>query len=237
MFDLDNTYVQQEYYLRQKDLFTKGLGYTLGSFEFLDILRGQVPEMNILQLVPGFYLILLFIAFFVLINLSNLLLSLAFQVDIRKAGGVKTTNRIEVALLVKLGFVILYLGLLIAFNSIIPLSFDALDSYGEKSVEDVWSFDELIVIETILLLFLIVLSQLPVVALIQYECEYDALFLPQVWKALCVLSFLFAGVVTPTVDVYTQLSFAFGGIALYVLVINVVQKRVRIKFIETNSLL
>jgi hypothetical protein len=236
MFNLDYTFFQQDYYLRQKDFYTKGVGYGFGAFGFLDLLRGQVPEMNILQLIPGFYLVLIFIAFLVLFNLSNLLISLVLQVDIRKGGGLKTTNRMEVALLVKIGFLIFSLGIIVSFDALIPLSFDSLDAYGKTTLEDVWSLDELIGIETFLLFFLVILSQVPIVALIQYECEYDAIFLPEVWKQLSVLSFLFAGVITPSVDAFTQSSFAAGALTLYVLVIGAVQKRTRIKYLETHSL-
>jgi hypothetical protein len=64
MYSLDSTFVRQQYYLIQKDLYAKGLGYALGVVAFLELFRSQVSEMNVLQLVPGFYLILLFISLF-----------------------------------------------------------------------------------------------------------------------------------------------------------------------------
>jgi hypothetical protein len=190
--------------------------------------------MNVLQLVPGFYLILLFIAFLVLVNLSNLLLTISHEVDIRKAGGSKTFNKIEVLLLVKFGFVVLFTGLLIAFNTLVPLSFDSFDSYGETTLEDVWSFDEIIGLETILIFFLVILAQIPVIA--EFDVEKDAILLPEFWKPLSLSSFVLSGLITPTIDGYTQLSFAGSAIALYVIVITIIQKRVDLKFLETSSL-
>ena len=169
MYSLDTTFVYQQYYLIQKDLYAKGIGYALGVVGFLELFRSQVSEMNVLQLVPGFYLILLFISFLVLVNLSNLLLTISSEVDIRKAGGSKTLNKIEVLLLVKFGFVILFTGLLVAFNTLVPLSFDSFDSYGETTLEDVWSFDEIIGLETILIFFLVILAQVPVIAVIEFD--------------------------------------------------------------------
>jgi hypothetical protein len=153
MYSLDTTFISQQYYHIQKDLYAKGLGYALGVFAFLELLRSQVCEMNVLQLVPGFYVILLFAAFVILVNLSNLLLSISYQLDIRKAGGAKTLNRMEVLALAKLGFVIAFTGMLIAFNTLIPLGFDSFDSYGEATLENVWSFAEIIGVETIIIFF------------------------------------------------------------------------------------
>ena len=236
MYSLDTTFIRQQYYLIQKDLYAKGIGYALGVVGFLELFRSQVSEMNVLQLVPGFYLILLFISFLVLINLSNLLLTISYEVDIRKAGGSKTLNKIEVLLLVKFGFVILFTGLLIAFNTLVPLSFDSFDSYGETTLEDVWSFDEIIGLETILIFFLVILAQIPVIAVIEFEVEKDAILLPEFWKPLSLSSFVLSGLITPTIDGYTQLSFACSAIALYVIVITIIQKRVDLKFLETSSL-
>jgi hypothetical protein len=236
MYSLDTTFISQQYYHIQKDLYAKGLGYALGVFAFLELLRSQVCEMNVLQLVPGFYVILLFAAFVILVNLSNLLLSISYQLDIRKAGGAKTLNRMEVLALAKLGFVIAFTGMLIAFNTLIPLGFDSFDSYGEATLENVWSFAEIIGVETILIFFLIILSQIPVFAIINFEGEEDATLLPGYWKPLSLFCFVISGVVTPTVDAYTQLSFAGAAITLYILVITIIQKRVDLKFGETNAL-
>jgi Sec-independent protein secretion pathway component TatC len=236
MYSLDTTFISQQYYHIQKDLYVKGFGYALGVVGFLELLRSQVCEMNVLQLVPGFYLILLFTSFLVLVNLSNLLLSISYQVDIRKAGGAKTLNRIQVLVLVKFGFLIVFTGMLIAFNTLIPLGFDSFDSYGETTLENVWSFAEIISVETTLIFFLVILSQIPVVAILNFEVEEDALQLPQVWKPLSLSCFVISGIITPTVDAYTQLSFAGAALALYVMVITIIQKRVNLKFVETATL-
>jgi hypothetical protein len=164
------------------------------------------------------------------------LLTISHEVDIRKAGGSKTLNKIEVILLVKFGFVILFTGLLIAFNTLVPLSFDSFDSYGETTLEDVWSFDEIISLETILIFFLVALAQIPVIAVIEFDAEKDAILLPEFWKPLSLFSFVLSGLITPTIDGYTQLSFAGSAIALYVIVITIIQKRVDLKFLETSSL-
>jgi hypothetical protein len=237
MYSLDTTFISQQYYHIQKDLYAKGIGYAFGVVGFLELLRSQVCEMNVLQLVPGFYLILLFTSFLVLVNLSNILLSISYGVDIRKAGGAKTINRMQVLVLAKFGFLIVFTGMLIAFNTLIPLGFDSFDSYGETTLENVWSFAEIISVETTLIFFLVILSQVPVVAILNFEVEEDSILLPEVWKPLSLSCFVISGVITPTVDAYTQISFGGAAIALYIMVITIIQKRVDLKFTETLTFL
>jgi hypothetical protein len=236
MYSLDTTFISQQYYHIQRDFYAKGLGYALGVFGFLELLRSQVCEMNVLQLIPGFYLILLFTSFFVLVNLSNILLRISYKVDIRKAGGAKTINRMQVLILVKFGFLIAFTGMLIALNTIIPLGFDSFDSYGETTLENVWSFAEIISVETTLIFFLVILSQIPVVAILNFDEEEDSIKLPGFWKPLSLSSFVISGIITPTVDAYTQISFGGAAIALYIMVITIIQKRVNLKFVETATL-
>ena len=236
MFSLDTTFVTQKSYYTQKDLYAKGLGYSFGIVVFLELLRSQVCEMRVLQLIPGFYLVLLLTSFLVLVNLSNLLLSLAFQADIRKAGGAKTLNRMYIKALVKLGFLILFTGIFLALNSVIPLGFDAFDSYGETTLENVWSFAEIISIETTLIFFVVGLSQVPVFALINLSTEEDLLLLPEYWKPISLVCFILAGVITPTVDADTQLNFAAAAIGLYIMLITIIQRIGDLKFVETATL-
>jgi len=60
MLNLDETLYLTDSYIKQKDFYLKSFLYSFGVLLFVDILRNQVSEVNLLQLVPGFYLILLF---------------------------------------------------------------------------------------------------------------------------------------------------------------------------------
>jgi hypothetical protein len=51
-------------YNRQRDFFLRGLPYSTAVVLILELARAQVPEVNLLQLIPGFYLILLLFFFF-----------------------------------------------------------------------------------------------------------------------------------------------------------------------------
>jgi hypothetical protein len=95
MFNLDETFLLNNSYVVQKDLYLKSFLYSFGVFSFIDLLRGQVAEIDLLQLVPGFYLVLLFISLVVLTVFSTFFLKIPLEIDNKKAGGTKTTFRIN----------------------------------------------------------------------------------------------------------------------------------------------
>ena len=64
MLNLDETLDLIKPYNNQRDFYIKAGCYSTGVIVFLDIVRGQVPQINLLQLVPGFYLGLLCLFFF-----------------------------------------------------------------------------------------------------------------------------------------------------------------------------
>ena len=57
MLNLDETLITTSSYIKQRDLFLKSFVFSFGVIIFVDILRAQVAEVNLLQLIPGFYLI------------------------------------------------------------------------------------------------------------------------------------------------------------------------------------
>ena len=79
MLNLDETLITTFSYIKQRDLFLKSFVFSFGVIILVDILRAQVAEVNLLQLIPGFYLIL-FISFLYLV-FSNLLNYLPFIND------------------------------------------------------------------------------------------------------------------------------------------------------------
>jgi len=71
MFNLDEPLVINNSYFVQRDLYLKAFLYSVGVVTFIDFLRNQVSEINLLQLVPGFYLVLLFFSLILLIFSSD----------------------------------------------------------------------------------------------------------------------------------------------------------------------
>jgi hypothetical protein len=134
MLNLDETIDTNSAYITQRDLYLRGFLYSLGVVVFIDIVRSQVAEINLLQLIPGFYLILLFISFLLLLGLSDLFIRIPFDFDNNKAIGTKTMNRMEGIILLKFSFLLFFTGVIISLNTIIPLGLDAFYSYGEKTL-------------------------------------------------------------------------------------------------------
>ncbi len=67
MLNLDETFEINNTYVVQRDLYLRGFLYSFGVVVFIELVRAQVAEVNLLQLIPGFYLIVLFISFLVLV--------------------------------------------------------------------------------------------------------------------------------------------------------------------------
>lgn len=236
MLNLDETLSLNFFYIIQRDLYLKAFLYSTGVIIFVDILRSQVAEVNLLQLVPGFYLILLFISFLLLLFFSDSLIRFPIELDNKKEYGTKTVTKLQFFVLFKMSLWVLFFILLLILNTVIPLSLDSFNSYGEKTLENIWSFDEVLGLELILLFFLVLLSQFPIGISLILNTENDSQILPEFWKNLSLVIFLISGFLTPTIDGYTQLSFAFSTISLYLFLINLVQKRVIIKFQGITSL-
>lgn len=236
MLNLDETVEISTSYISQRDLYLRSLLYSSGVVSFIDITRGQISEVNLLQLIPGFYLILLFISFIFLVYFSDLLIRIPIESDNNKSLGTKTIEKVENGILTKFSFFLFYVCLFTILNSVIPLSLDSFNTYGEKTLENIWSFDEVISLEIILLSILLTLSQAPLILLIGLSNEKQKNILPEFWKPLSFLIFIASGLLTPTIDGYTQLSFAFSSLSLYLIIIMILSKRIDIKFNTTNSL-
>ena len=235
MFSLEDAFLANSRYLIQKDFFSQAFGYALGITIWVEVFRSQVAEINVLQLVPGLYLFLLFFAFIFMVGLSYSLLQLLFELDNRKSSGTKTINRLEVISLSKFTVSVVVTQILGSLNSIIPVALDSFNTYGERTLENLWSLDEVLGLELFLLFVIVVLSQFPVVALLNLSNELNTLSLPSYWKPLGLLTFTAAGIITPTIDGFTQLSFSFLAFSLYILVIIVMTKRMNVKYVETYA--
>jgi Sec-independent protein secretion pathway component TatC len=119
--------------------------------------------------------------------------------------------------------------------TIIPLGFDSFDSYGDETLENFWSLEEIISVEIFVLFVVITLSQIPVLTVLNLTTETNALNVPTYWKSISLSIFVGAGIITPTIDGYTQLSFSSSAFSLYILVISILKKRANTKAFESTS--
>lgn len=236
MLNLDETVDINNSYVVQRDLYLRGFLYSFGVVVFIDLVRGQISEVNLLQLIPGFYLILLFISFIFLIYFSDLVTRIPNELDNNRSLGTKTLEKLDGTILINFSFFLFYFCLLIVLNSVIPLSLDSFNTYGEKTLENIWSFDEVITLEIILLTILLILFQLPLLILFGLSNEKEKNILPEFWKPLSFIIFIVSGLLTPTIDGYTQVSFAFSALSLYLMIILILSKRIDLKFNTVQSI-
>ena len=104
MLNLDETLYLTDSYIKQKDFYFKSFLYSFGVLLFVDILRNQVSEVNLLQLIPGFYLILLFFSFLFLVITSDFIVGFSKDLDNRKEFVTKTLNKIYLFVLNRIFF-------------------------------------------------------------------------------------------------------------------------------------
>jgi len=236
MLNLDIPMQINIFYNDQRDTYIRAVCYAPAIIPFINIIRRQVSEVNLLQLVPGFYLLLLYIAFLLLIISSTFFVRFAFNTDSLKAAGTKVIFRLETIRFRRLNISLLINTLIASFLSIIPLSLDSFNTYGEKTLENIWSLDEVLGLEIILLITMSLISQVPVYSISFFDSDKRLNSLPKIWKKFSFFVFVLAGFLTPTIDGYTQLGFASAGIFLYLFLINLLQKRRETKFIGTSIL-
>lgn len=104
MLNLQGTIILFWKYILKKESQVKSISFFFGIFVFVDILRGQVVEINLLQLIPGFYLLLLFISFLFAIFTSTFILGFSMQMERKKRKGIRDLKKMKILLLKKLRF-------------------------------------------------------------------------------------------------------------------------------------
>ena len=207
----------------QKDYPLRGISYFFGVALLLGLLRQQVAEVNLLQLVPGF-LGFLFLTYF-----SSIAYFIALQLETKQKSGPKSIEKWNYKINLKWSFFFFYTGLVVVLNSVVPLGLDSFNSYAGKTLENVWSFGQVLSLEIILLIFLVTLGQSPLLFLKSLYVETSISTLPKFWKKFTFGICLASGFLTPTIDGYTQVSFASSTLSLYLIVINLVAKRLNYK--------
>jgi hypothetical protein len=84
MLNLDETLFANTGYTKQRDIYIRILLFAGGVVAFVEYLRGQVSEVNLLQLIPGFYLLLLFTSLVYLVGFSDFFQNIYPSVDDKK---------------------------------------------------------------------------------------------------------------------------------------------------------
>jgi len=236
MLNLDETLQVSSAYNTQRDLIFKSVLYSLSVFVILDIVREQLPEINLLQLIPGYYFLLLFLSFLFFVFLNDFFLFVPFEIENKKSFGTKTITKLLISSLIKSSNVFLFLTILASVTTVIPIGLDSFNSYGEKTLENVWSIDEVINLEVTLIIVLVFISQLPTITISIIDDLNGIRFLKKYWRAISLSAFIISGILTPTVDGYTQLSFSAFALIFYLIIIVISIKRTIISDLGNTNL-
>lgn len=235
MMNIDEALDSITYYAAPSDKYTRLAGCSLLIFVYIVIIREQIAEINLLQLIPGIYLVLLFTSFILLFFSSDILVTNIYDIDYIGLGGIKTFDRTELKLDLETRFILCQSVIIFALISVIPLALDSFIAYGESQIENIWSFDEVINLELFLIIFLIGLSQIPIFGFANANTECFLLILPKYWKPVFIGIILVAAVITPTIDGYTQFLFAFSALSLCVYFLTSTQQRSEVKDLGLNG--
>jgi hypothetical protein len=155
MLNLEETLSLNLSYSSQNDFYLKGFLYSGGVIVFVEILRCQVAEVNLIT-ISSWVLFAFTFYFFSLILIFLFKPLYLFSTRNRKI----KRNTEQKQLLVHNHFILLKNSLfvfsfiiLLVLNIVFPLSLDSFYSYGQKDLENIWSLNEVLGLETTLLFF------------------------------------------------------------------------------------
>jgi hypothetical protein len=217
-------------YLSQRDLPLKGVAFLFGTLYFIDSLRGQVPQVKFIQLVPGSYLLVLIISFLFLVIFSDLFLRFIFKIDRNKIWGTKTLIKIDSLIISKFLVFIYSVGIYTLVNTIIPLTFDFFDLVSRKNLENIWSLADIFSLEIFFLFTVNLFFIIPVGLVFGMYSEFDVQLLSEEWKNIALNIFIVSGIITPTIDYSIQITLVLAIIFFYLITFSFFLKRISIKF-------
>ena len=96
MMNIDEALESIPYYETPSDKFSRLVACSVLVFIYIDTIREQIAEINLLQLIPGIYLILLFTSFLFLFFSSDILVNNTYDIDYIGLGGIKNFYRMDI---------------------------------------------------------------------------------------------------------------------------------------------
>jgi|LakMenEpi03Aug12_release.lakeMendotaPanAssembly.Ray.scaffolds.fasta_scaffold00561_14 hypothetical protein len=212
-------------YKKQKDFLIRTPFFLFTSIIFLESIRGYAPDVELLINTPATYVFCFLVVFLILMFFSSFLNELSLFVDAKKVRGVKRIDKLLRKQRLKSFFLLTFTGLYIVILIILPCSLDSITTViAQQTNKNYLSFEQIGSIEIGLFVNSLFYFQLPsfVICPGYSEIQYDS-FIYYYKEYSFVVSFL-AGIITPTVDVPTQLTFIVLGNFFYFYVILSIKK-------------
>jgi hypothetical protein len=230
MLNIEESTFALSFYSKPKDVLITGICVSGTVAFFVDILRQQVPETKLLQLIPGFYIILLFSSFSFLYIYSEIIFKRTNDIDDRRELGSKTVNRLQIPIVAKTSFNFLLSFLFVSLWTLVPISLDSFRAFEEVSLENLWSLEEIIKIDNILITFIVNIAQVPTLAVCYVTTDRLIILASDMWRVVSFIAIVISGVATPTVDGGTQLIFAVAILIIYISTLAYVSRRYLLKY-------
>lgn len=237
MLNLDETVASLELYKIQRDSFLEGVSNSIAVFPFLNILRAQIPEIELVQLVPGSYIVVIFCVATILAFCSHSFSYYPSEVENAKEYGTKTFLRIINLVFTNKTLLLFTNMLFIVTKCVVPLSLDSFEDIIDGGIASYWSIVRVLNIQSALVTAIGFLSEYPVILNFLVSTENILNRLPSYLRYAIFLSFLIAGMLTPTIDAYTQVSLGSLAVILYFGVIFIGETKSNMKVlvaIEAN---
>jgi hypothetical protein len=223
-------------FIAENDFSLKLISYGILSVPFLLLFRIEFPEIKLLQLLPGLYLFLLFCGCSFLVFFSDIFTNYNYKNELKLDYGFKTLKFFYLILTLKLFLSLFFIGSFLCKVIVVPISLESLINSSSYSLESLWSFTQIIIVEILLGLVLLFFFELPFFITFFLTTEEFVFLLIKNYKLLLIFIILISGMLTPTIDIETQLLIGFNCLFIYILVIFLLKKSTRIKFEIFSSL-
>ncbi len=236
MFNLEKSLKISSFYNQNFAFFSSFFFQLIVIFIALELNRQEVPEIKFLQLNPSYYFFLIFFCIILFFGFNFFFTFFPAFLDSKKFLGTKIIKKSQYFIFSKFFYFLAFIFFFICLNCLIPSQFDNFYNYTEKTFENFWSFEEFFNLQNILFSILEIISESPI--LIFYLLSNNILVkkLLKSSKFLFFLIFLLSGIITPSVDVISQLFFAFFTIFFYFLSIHFLLKSISIKYLSLSNL-
>ena len=236
MFNIEKSLKNSNFYFQNFPVFSEFVFQLISVFIILEFLRQELPEIKLLQLIPGYYFFLLFI-----LIIGFFLFNIFFNfwpvfLDSRKFLGTKSIFKSQYSIFTKFFYFFAFTIFFTSLNSLIPGQFDSFYNYTEKNFENLWSFEDFLNLQSLLVLFLLLISQSPIISFYAINNNVKIVKLSNNLKIFVFVILLFSGILTPTADIISQLIFSLFAIFFYLISLYFLSKRVYIKYLSLSNL-
>ncbi len=236
MFNIAKSLEISTFYNQNFSIFSKLIFQLILAFIALEFIRQELAEIKFLQLIPGYYFLLIFFFIIIYFLINSFFTFFPSFLDSKTFLATKSIKKSHYFLFSKFFYFAAFIVLFTSLNSLIPGQFDTFYNYSENTFENFWSFEEFLNFQCILLLILLIISQLAILIFYLLNNHIKSLKLLESFKFSLFAILFLSGVITPSVDLISQIIFSFFAIFFYLFTIHFLLKRISIKYLTLSNL-